>query len=908
MAEGSEYQRLKRLANGDIVLDRSARRKGTMMGTLVALHLKKGSSASIRVVDDKAESLDNRASSNKQVLKDSKKRRDFEKDKEKKKEKKKKTPSEDGDVASGLNDDKVTAAVADEEYELEEMENMDSEADELPDDAEGAERKHASDADVDLVNLSQSSEAEASGDEEEGGDDNDEHADGVDSDGDIDEDERLEEVEEKHQAATRRKTPAARARRGAALKGQKTSRRRSRAKKTRRESLEDEEGEKDERKKRHSSFVREFFQEDDKVDGLFHCRLTPYASSITVGISRQIVSHTPLVKQSGSSTSHLVEHARKFHLEQFLEMQKAYAEGKDVETEFAAMLKTLESEKEQKKLVALRAKEADRRVSKVKGRVRKEVALLLWFVNAHIPFHVIESEQFETFLRECDVKLDCRTTIMKLLPVVYAVALQFQEDQFRKCASYALTFDLWTSVAQQKYFILTYHGITSEFEMIHAALDLVPIDGSAVGSLLALVVNERVRAHGFDTMLLGAVVSDSGANVRKAKTLLVPGDGEPCFNHLLKSMWGDVLERPTDPVAAKDFNAMSSLISCIRMTPSLRNLMRNLQEKEGDDALQFIAANITRWEGRYLSLERFLKLKDFLVETHKKECFAQYLDFETFPEDFLCDEYFVRLNGYLKILKIAHEISVCAQGQTYPTSSSVCMWVNELLSETQPTKTDGKSLKVFKQAVHNAVEERLGFFLSRPTNALKAGLLDPRFASFLEKLISPSLFDEAWQAIANDVLEIYDEAERELESQIWNAQVASVQNSLRNSDLTSEDPPEKALKWWKSLGIARCEVFKLAARLFLCIPAGSARSEQGFSQTSLDVTRLRTRMGDLTLEQLVVIQSFVKSNTEIPFDEFFERLLGIVNHTQYEEVQKQLPQDMHQRDLTKFGFGPVKKP
>ncbi len=77
--------------------------------------------------------------------------------------------------------------------------------------------------------------------------------------------------------------------------------------------------------------------------------------------------------------------------------------------------------------------------------------------------------------------------------------------------------------------------------MIAATLDLIPMACSAYGAFIYVAVAALINARGLGNDLHAASFFDSGSNVAAAKTLLTPGDHEPCFNRNLKYVIDDVV-------------------------------------------------------------------------------------------------------------------------------------------------------------------------------------------------------------------------------------------------------------------------------------------------------------------------------------------------------------------------------
>jgi hypothetical protein len=263
--------------------------------------------------------------------------------------------------------------------------------------------------------------------------------------------------------------------------------------------------------------------------------------------------------------------------------------------------------------------------------------------------------------------------MLKLVPLIYTAVMEIQLLRLKACEAYALTFDLWTSIAGSKYLVVTYHGINSQFELFKGALDLIPFDCGAYTGFIVSAMKCREEEHCLQDMLLAGVVSDGAANVQAAKNKLAEGDNEDCLNHLLKNMWGDVLEgdAPFDQTAANDLNALGLVVALIRMTPRLRKDLGVMQEREGASPLEVIAANLTRWEGRHNSLNRVAQLKGQLQAMHKRKSFSSIA--AQVPADFLSDDYFARLEAYKPVLQCAHVFSKRCQDQAGPSLPCVIM-------------------------------------------------------------------------------------------------------------------------------------------------------------------------------------------------------------------------------------------
>jgi hypothetical protein len=364
-----------------------------------------------------------------------------------------------------------------------------------------------------------------------------------------------------------------------------------------------------------------------------------------------------------------------------------------------------------------------------------------------------------------------------------------------------------------------------------------------------------------------------------AKGLLTPGDEEPCFHHTMKPMLDDVVggaeggERGTNAVAALDLLAVGLLVAIVRPNAQLRNEIAHAAEKVGIESLEVIAANITRWEGRYSALKRFLQLQDALVKVHSKHFFDPYVlkAKNNFPDDFLKEPYFRRLSAYKELLEHFHKIAKAGQSQTEPTLSCVAHWAWKMEELLTASEADSQVMKSLKEDLLRSYKKRMSVFVSIEQdesgevllmpNAIKAGLLDPRHSHEVQRRLSADELRAARDVIVTDTLLLYanESLHKAIESAMEGAFEALMER-LAGAAVYRGSP----LDWWRDLKNKQDEadVFKhffRAARIFLSMPAGGAPSESVFSATTDMVTKKRNCLGDDTLEQMTIVRHFVRS-------------------------------------------------
>jgi hypothetical protein len=514
-------------------------------------------------------------------------------------------------------------------------------------------------------------------------------------------------------------------------------------------------------------------------------------------------------------------------------------------------------------------------------------------VACALPFSLIDSQFFKDWLTVMGFKLPSEGTIKKILPSLYDCVLREQEAFVLKCNFFSVTFDMWTSVAKQKYLVTTYHTMDEDFVLFSAPLDLIPMSCSAYGEFIALAIDARITAHKFTSCIFMASFSDSGSNCVLAKGILTPGDEEPCFHHSLKHMLDDVIgaesvNQPKNAVAALDFLAIGLTVAVVRGNTQLRNEVSEQAVKKGIPDLEMIAANLTRWEGRYKALERFIELIPALQRVLAKGYLKVIVEKaqKSFPIDFLLDPFARRLKSYADLLSRFHKMSKAGQSQTEPTLACVPHWIWEMERLLGPDEEDGSFLSTLKKDLFQACQDRMSVFvrleedvdgdITVVPNAIKAALLHPRHSHEVQGRFSIVQLSAVTEAIVADTLTMFEkeaEAVRDAIESSMRTSFPALLSLLKDGATTRRS----ALGWWQDLktdaprhGNIFCNFF-LSARIFLSMPAGGAPSECTFSATTDMVTKKRNRLGDDTLEQMTVVRHYVRSPA-YKFNAFSEKM------------------------------------
>jgi len=595
-------------------------------------------------------------------------------------------------------------------------------------------------------------------------------------------------------------------------------------------------------RKGSKNFIASLFYRKDGID--FVCKLCHQKKAVGSGLS--------------NLTSHLAHKHEK--------LWKKALEENDRSTLMEPYVKTLIGSQgiAQQPTVSTHFKVT--RDGKLTKKYKIMMSLLVWVLECQIPFNAVESLHFRRFGEEMDKELFSAYHLKTNLSLLYDVVVSLARANLKECAGFTITADMWTSIAGQKYLVITYHGVTRAFERVHHVLDLVPFYGASVGNLISSVICERVRSHVQSPKVM-TVVTDSGSNMKRARQQVAEDLGcassSTCFAHALKGVM-DAVFGVGEKQSTKHLECEKAMldIAAIKAVAEVCRLKADVKKFFNDEEdLVLISENVTRWEGRYTALDRFILLQDcFALHNNVLAAFMkQHVDPKSVPSDFLDKAFFKRVRRYKEALSEFHQVSVLSQGdETTSTLSAIPGWIWHLQKECE---TDTELGKCLRQAVDALLVPK---FISKNSAALLAALVDPYAYVKLEMNLEPKMHEELWGQLVADSLSLepnmHDDDARAFHTASLNNGRLILQKSMRQ--WAENKKPADPLKFWAdtsgaSRTLAMPSFFRVAS-FYLSGTATSAPSERAFSSTTGIVTKLRTMLSDAHLEQMTVCRDWIR--------------------------------------------------
>jgi hypothetical protein len=566
----------------------------------------------------------------------------------------------------------------------------------------------------------------------------------------------------------------------------------------------------------------------------------------------------------------------------------------------------------------------------LKRNHRQELALVLFFVESENPLAGVDCKTFKQLKKECGVNWRSRTVLTSLLEPIYLVVVEKRKECLDNAGFFSITFDFWKGCGDD-FLGITYHTIDRSWRHFSCILDLVLCPGKKYAPMVALQVKECVDSHTSTDCLLVQSTTDRAKNVLGASELLTGDDHQGCLNHELKKVIDDSLigtpaTPATAPLAAKMFSLILDISSFVRTNKAEARLFfdvqRNLSENQ---PLQLIIDNLTRWEGKYRSIQRFLQLRRSVRGLLKEKASTFTISLQQFGPPGSVEslknrksDFWVSAREVEEVLKVFHVVSKYAQGETFVTNSCVPYWIWQLQKACILTEGETATTSELKTALLGSLNRRCNYYLHESNNCLKAAALDPRFSALSLYGVQEEVISDVWVKVIDEAMQILNipdgpdsEEEMSVQRNILVQQAQTVQRKLKiisetylentswGDVVTKADP----CHFWQQLGLAgessssarlllvlpqsfqvpahlkgHFRAFSETARMLLSLPPSSAPSEREFSGAGRVYDHSRESLGDKTLEMLVVIRDFIKSD-EYDFDELVRCIcdLGLID-------------------------------
>jgi len=217
-----------------------------------------------------------------------------------------------------------------------------------------------------------------------------------------------------------------------------------------------------------------------------------------------------------------------------------------------------------------------------------------------LPFNLAESPHFKAFVHELDPRyvLPSRRSLSDtLIPARYNETVS--DMQASLAAADAVTTDLWTPSANYSYMGVTAHCLDEGFVPHNKCLVMRP----AAGSHTAEFISSEVKSV-LDEWSLGLqpkklhVVTDSGANVKKAIAQLPSVNWRACFAHTLQLCVNPGLSSKEVTELPKVLSKARAVVGHFRRSPLATTELKKAQNQLNVPEHKLLQDCATRWNSQ----------------------------------------------------------------------------------------------------------------------------------------------------------------------------------------------------------------------------------------------------------------------------------------------------------------------
>ena len=217
-----------------------------------------------------------------------------------------------------------------------------------------------------------------------------------------------------------------------------------------------------------------------------------------------------------------------------------------------------------------------------------------------LSFRLIESEAFKAFVHELDprYRLPTRQALSAtLVPEKYDKVKSEIKAGLSQSVSQSVTTDMWTASNNVAYMGVTAHWLDGNFGVHNKCLAVKPAPGSHTADLISTELTEVLKDWAIAQKDLH-VITDSGANVKKAVSLMPGVLWRPCFAHTLQLCVNGALASREVTDLPKILSKSRSIVGHFRRSPLATSQLAKAQEQLILPRHKLLQDCATRWNSQ----------------------------------------------------------------------------------------------------------------------------------------------------------------------------------------------------------------------------------------------------------------------------------------------------------------------
>jgi len=225
-----------------------------------------------------------------------------------------------------------------------------------------------------------------------------------------------------------------------------------------------------------------------------------------------------------------------------------------------------------------------------------------------LPISLVESSEFKEFVHALDPRYVLPThqcVSQVLIPERYKKSQEAITTDLESALAPSMTTDMWTSSSNVSYMGITAHWVDQEFKSHNKCLAVRPVPGSHTADFISKELSAVCHEWSVDVGALH-VVTDSGANVKKAMTQLPIQKWRPCFAHNLQLVVNGALASKEVSDLPKIVSKARSIVGHFRRSPLATTQLQKAQEQLQIPQQKLIQDCPTRWNSQVGQMLDFL--------------------------------------------------------------------------------------------------------------------------------------------------------------------------------------------------------------------------------------------------------------------------------------------------------------
>ena len=480
------------------------------------------------------------------------------------------------------------------------------------------------------------------------------------------------------------------------------------------------------------------------------------------------------------------------------------------------------------------------------------------------PISVVQGSGFKHMLYclEPRYQVPHRKTFMeRVIPDLYKKVKASVIPSVTSADCYAITTDCWTSCANEAYIGVTFHTITTDWDLQHFVLENEELSEQHTAENLAEALTSILKQWKLEPSKLSGATVDNAANVHKAVADILSWKCLGCFGHTINLCVKAGLNQSQVHTAVA---RCSRLVTFFRKSSRAAHVLSSKQDALGSPKHKLLKDVETRWNSTYDMVERVMEQQEPICAT-----LIEQKRLDLLPKD----TEFHLLEEVLKVLKPFKDITVQVSGENYVTISSILPLLDFVSQNTlKVTETDSLAIQKMKQEMTKNLESRYKDPVIQALLKLSS-FVDPRFKSlpFLDEEEAEYVHDDALlemmkyispdpeveeETTSNEPEEIEPPPKKaktaigKLLGGVYGKSIGKKRMSIREKAEKElrrylEEPvldiDDNVLEWWKKNHTLFPSI-SVTARQLMCIPATSTPSERLFSKAGNIITKKRASL------------------------------------------------------------------